>query len=100
MITSKVPFPKGSYGPDAVIMRDIDGLNWRLADYEQRGGYQALRKIISEKLRNLLKKHFLNTNHNQPFETLFYLFIIISRIFLHPFITMASFYKYNSTYNK
>jgi len=50
MITSKVPFPKGSYGPDAVIMRDIDGLNWRLADYEQRGGYQALRKIITEKL--------------------------------------------------
>jgi len=47
MITSKVPFPKGSYGPDAVIMRDIDGLNWRLADYEQRGGYQALRKIIT-----------------------------------------------------
>lgn len=50
MITSKVPFPKGSYGPDAVIMRDIDGLNWRLADYEQRGGYQALRKIITQKL--------------------------------------------------
>ena len=37
------PFAKDSYGPDALIMKDIDGANWRLKDYEARGGYQALR---------------------------------------------------------
>ena len=26
------------YGPDAVIMKGLDGANWRLADYEARGG--------------------------------------------------------------
>jgi hypothetical protein len=25
------PFPKGIYGPDAVILRDLDGANWGLA---------------------------------------------------------------------
>ena len=44
------PFAKGIYGPDALIMKDIDGTNWRIKDYEARGGYQALRKIISEKI--------------------------------------------------
>lgn len=48
MITSTPPFPTNSYGPDAVIMKDIDGLNWNLGAYEKRGGYQALRKILSE----------------------------------------------------
>jgi NADH-quinone oxidoreductase subunit F len=43
------PFPKGSYGPDAVILKDIDGTNWGLKDYEARGGYAALRKILTEK---------------------------------------------------
>ena len=27
------------------ILAGLDGINWRLADYEARGGYQALRKI-------------------------------------------------------
>jgi NADH-quinone oxidoreductase subunit F len=31
-----------------LILADLDGRNWRLADYERRGGYQALRKILSE----------------------------------------------------
>jgi NADH-quinone oxidoreductase subunit F len=44
------PFPKGSYGPDAVILKDIDGTNWGLKDYEARGGYAALRKILTEKI--------------------------------------------------
>jgi NADH-quinone oxidoreductase subunit F len=44
------PFPSGFYGPDAQIMKDVDGLNWRLADYEKRGGYQALRKILEQKI--------------------------------------------------
>jgi NADH-quinone oxidoreductase subunit F len=48
--TSHPPFARDVYGPDAVIMKDIDGTNWRLADYEARGGYQALRKILSEKI--------------------------------------------------
>jgi NADH-quinone oxidoreductase subunit F len=30
------------------IYADLDGTNWRLKDYESRGGYQALRKILTE----------------------------------------------------
>jgi len=30
------------------IYAGLDGTNWRLKDYEARGGYQALRKIIGE----------------------------------------------------
>ena len=30
------------------IFADLDGKNWRLADYESRGGYQALRKILGK----------------------------------------------------
>src|ERR1700704_1762107 len=37
------------YGPDAIIMKDLDGGNWRLADYVKRGGYAALKKILTEK---------------------------------------------------
>ena len=44
------PFAGDAYGPDAQIMKGIDGLNWRLADYEKRGGYAALKKILSEKI--------------------------------------------------
>jgi NADH-quinone oxidoreductase subunit F len=44
------PFDPGVYGPDAIIMKGVDGTNWRLADYEARGGYQALRKILAEKI--------------------------------------------------
>ncbi|HTD89315.1 MAG TPA: NADH-quinone oxidoreductase subunit F, partial [Burkholderiales bacterium] len=44
------PFAKDLYGPDALIMKDINGTNWRLKDYEARGGYQALRKIVDEKI--------------------------------------------------
>jgi NADH-quinone oxidoreductase subunit F len=31
-------------------MRGLTGLNWRLKDYEARGGYKALKRIISEKI--------------------------------------------------
>ena len=34
------------YGPDAMLMDGLDGQNWRLKDYERRGGYAALRKIL------------------------------------------------------
>ncbi len=30
------------------IMADLDGTNWSLKDYEARGGYQALRKILGK----------------------------------------------------
>ncbi len=33
-----------------VILAGLDGANWRLHDYEQRGGYKALKKIVSEKV--------------------------------------------------
>jgi NADH-quinone oxidoreductase subunit F len=38
------------YGPDAVLMAGLNGRNWRLADYVQRGGYAALRRIVTEKM--------------------------------------------------
>jgi NADH-quinone oxidoreductase subunit F len=44
------PFAADVFGPDAILMKGLDGLNWRLADYEARGGYQALRKILTEGL--------------------------------------------------
>jgi NADH-quinone oxidoreductase subunit F len=31
-------------------MKGIDGSNWRLKDYEARGGYEALKKILGEKM--------------------------------------------------
>src|SRR6202795_698499 len=39
------------YGPDAILMKGLDGRNWRLKDYEARDGYKALRKIIQEKTK-------------------------------------------------
>ena len=32
------------------ILAGLDGNNWRLADYVKRGGYEALKKILSEKI--------------------------------------------------
>src|SRR5574341_1107208 len=37
------------YGPDAILMKGLDGQNWRLKDYEARDGYAALKKILQEK---------------------------------------------------
>ena len=39
------------YGPDAIILKGIDGSNWRLKDYESRGGYEALKKILRENVK-------------------------------------------------
>jgi NADH-quinone oxidoreductase subunit F len=33
-----------------MILSGLDGNNWGLKDYEERGGYQALRKVFSDKL--------------------------------------------------
>jgi NADH-quinone oxidoreductase subunit F len=38
------------YGPDAVLMAGLDGENWRLADYERRDGYAALKRLLAKKL--------------------------------------------------
>jgi NADH-quinone oxidoreductase subunit F len=38
------------YGPDAILMKGLDGSNWHLKDYEARGGYAALKKILNEKM--------------------------------------------------
>ena len=38
------------YGPDAVLMAGLNGRNWRLDDYVARGGYEALKKILAEKI--------------------------------------------------
>jgi formate dehydrogenase len=38
------------YGPDAIIMAGLTGNNWRLSDYVARGGYEALKKILAEKI--------------------------------------------------
>ncbi|HYC45516.1 MAG TPA: NADH-quinone oxidoreductase subunit NuoF [Burkholderiales bacterium] len=42
------PFSEDIFGPDAILMKSLNGLNWRLADYEARGGYQALRKVLTQ----------------------------------------------------
>ncbi len=39
-----------NYGPDAILMAGLDGQNWHLADYEKRGGYAALKKLVTEKV--------------------------------------------------
>ena len=39
------------YGPDAVLMKGLDGSNWRLKDYEARAGYQALKKILQDGIK-------------------------------------------------
>jgi NADH-quinone oxidoreductase subunit F len=44
------PFATELFGPDAIILKGLDGLNWRLKDYEARGGYRALKKILAEKI--------------------------------------------------
>jgi hypothetical protein len=49
------PEMKPAYPPFIRVLRDAiimagDGNNWRLADYVKRGGYAALKKILSEKI--------------------------------------------------
>jgi NADH-quinone oxidoreductase subunit F len=43
-----LPFDPQRYGKDAVIMKDCNGANWTLAEYVKRGGYSALKKILTE----------------------------------------------------
>jgi NADH-quinone oxidoreductase subunit F len=68
------PFAGDIFGPDAVIMKGISGANWRLKDYESRGGYSALKKIIAEKIPpeqvvNELKKSSLRGRGGAGFPT-------------------------------
>jgi NADH-quinone oxidoreductase subunit F len=39
------------YGPDSILMKGLDGGNWRLGDYEKRDGYSALKRIINDKVK-------------------------------------------------
>ena len=62
------------YGPDAILMKGLDGRNWRLKDYEARDGYAALQKILSEKIKpedliNDLKKSALRGRGGAGFPT-------------------------------
>lgn len=36
------------------IMADLDGQNWRLADYVKRGGYEALKKVLTMKPEDVI----------------------------------------------
>ncbi len=45
-----LPFDPARYGADALIMKGCDGVNWGIKDYIARGGYSALRKILTEKI--------------------------------------------------
>src|SRR3954468_13509598 len=63
-----------NYGPDAILMKGLDGRNGRLKDYEARDGYTALKKIISEKIKpediiNDLKKSALRGRGGAGFPT-------------------------------
>src|SRR6185436_7129405 len=62
------------YGPDAILMKGLDGRNWRLKDYEARDGYAALKKILKEKIKpedliNDLKKSALRGRGGAGFPT-------------------------------
>ena len=50
MRSSVAPFAPDVFGPDAIILKGVTGLNWRLQDYQARGGYEALRKVLNEKM--------------------------------------------------
>ncbi len=68
------PFAGDIFGPDAVIMKGINGTNWHLKDYEARGGYAALKKIIAESISpeqvvNELKKSALRGRGGAGFPT-------------------------------
>jgi NADH-quinone oxidoreductase subunit F len=68
------PFTGDVFGPDALIMKGVNGSNWRLKDYEARGGYSALRKILGEKMPpeniiNELKKSALRGRGGAGFPT-------------------------------
>jgi NADH-quinone oxidoreductase subunit F len=57
-----------------MILAGLDGNNWRLSDYVQRGGYEALKKIFAEKITpeqivNDLKKSALRGRGGAGFPT-------------------------------
>ena len=68
------PFTADIFGPDAVIMKDVNGANWGLRDYEARGGYEALKKILNENIApeqiiNLVKASALRGRGGAGFPT-------------------------------
>ena len=68
------PFATSLFGPAALILGGLDGTNWRLKDYESRGGYAALKKILGEgippaKVIDELKKSALRGRGGAGFPT-------------------------------
>ena len=68
------PFAGDLFGPEAVIMKGVNGSHWKRTDYEARGGYAALKKIIAEKIPpeqivNELKKSALRGRGGAGFPT-------------------------------
>ncbi len=49
-MTRSNPLPSNFYGPDALILSKINGVNGDLKSYEKREGYSALKKILQEKI--------------------------------------------------
>ncbi len=50
MNSAHPPFDPGVFGPGAIILKGLNGLNWGIKDYEARGGYQGLRKILGDRI--------------------------------------------------
>ena len=44
------PFATNVFGPEAIILKGLDGLNWGIEDYAARGGYRALKKLLAGKI--------------------------------------------------
>jgi len=44
------PFATDLFGPDAVIMKGLDGVNWRLRITRRAAAIRRLKKILSEKI--------------------------------------------------
>jgi len=47
------PFATDLFGPEAIIMKGLDGLNWRLKDYEARGDTAAPHQVDASRVEHV-----------------------------------------------